>query len=360
MARILTIDVGAGTMDILWVDTEKKLLYKLVAKSPTMFLAEKILSSQKDIVITGVEMGGGAIANAIKEKAKEKKVVITKSAAFTIHSDLSRVKSYGVRIVDDNENLKELNKKEWDYFETKDIDPERIYAILETIGVEPFVDIIGVAVQDHGRPPKGLSAIDFRHEIFKKSLSNNPYPWTFIFNDNEIPAYLTRMKAVVKSVKKLNPSSIYIMDTGMAAITGAYLDDLSMVKDIVVVLDIATSHTLGATLIKGEVAGFFEYHTKGINSSIISSYVKALADGKLIHKKVVEEGGHGAFIRKLVGFENVEAIIATGPKRDIIKDIDLKIHFGSPIGDNMMTGAVGLLFAIGKKEKLNLSFLFSD
>ena len=69
MARILTIDVGAGTMDILWVDTEKKLLYKLVAKSPTMFLAEKILSSQKDIVITGIEMGGGAIANAIKEKA---------------------------------------------------------------------------------------------------------------------------------------------------------------------------------------------------------------------------------------------------------------------------------------------------
>ena len=55
-------------------------------------------------------------------------------------------------------------------------------------------------------------------------------------------------------------------------------------------------------------------------------------------------------MRKTVGFDNLEAIIATGPKRDIVIGSELTMLYGAPMGDNMMTGAVGLLEAIRNRR----------
>ena len=41
MSRLLMIDIGAGTMDILVYDTQTDLHYKAVVKSPVRYLAEK-------------------------------------------------------------------------------------------------------------------------------------------------------------------------------------------------------------------------------------------------------------------------------------------------------------------------------
>jgi uncharacterized protein (DUF1786 family) len=65
---------------------------------------------------------------------------------------------------------------------------------------------------------------------------------------------------------------------------------------------------------------------------------------------VLAEGGHGAYIRKSVGFENIADIVATGPKRALVKETDLPVTWGAPLGDNMMTGALGLLQAIRYRE----------
>ena len=117
-------------------------------------------------------------------------------------------------------------------------------------------------------------------------------------------------------------------------------------------LDIATSHTVGAAFEKGELAGFFEYHTKDVTREILERYIIDLANGKLDHKKVLEEGGHGAYIRKSIGYENLELIVSTGPKRSMAKGTGLDIFPGAPMGDNMMTGTAGILEAVRRRKGL--------
>ena len=118
------------------------------------------------------------------------------------------------------------------------------------------------------------------------------------------------------------------------------------------VLDLATSHTLGAALERGEIAGFFEYHTRDITLHRLESLVIELADGKLDHQKVLQQGGHGAFVRKAFGFDRNEILLATGPKRRLIEKSHLPVQPGAPLGDHMMTGTAGLLEAIRRRKGL--------
>lgn len=58
------------------------------------------------------------------------------------------------------------------------------------------------------------------------------------------------------------------------------------------------------------------------------------------------------FHYKTVGPAALETIIATGPKRRIIRGSHLPVVFGAPMGDNMLTGCVGLLEALRLKKGL--------
>jgi uncharacterized protein (DUF1786 family) len=120
-------------------------------------------------------------------------------------------------------------------------------------------------------------------------------------------------------------------------------------------LDIASSHTLGALLLDGEIGGFFEYHTSAITPEILEALIVDLAEGRLSHESIVSEGGHGAYTRKGVGFDAVEIILATGPKRSILKGVGMEgIVPGAPFGDNMMTGTAGLILAMAEREGVSL------
>jgi uncharacterized protein (DUF1786 family) len=77
-----------------------------------------------------------------------------------------------------------------------------------------------------------------------------------------------------------------------------------------------------------------------------------LCDGKLEHGQVLREGGHGAYMRKVVGFDAVDVILATGPKRRLVEASKLPMAYGAPFGDNMMTGTVGLLEALRRRKGL--------
>jgi uncharacterized protein (DUF1786 family) len=150
----------------------------------------------------------------------------------------------------------------------------------------------------------------------------------------------------------LPAAEIFVMDSGMAAILGASLDGRCRNKKRFLVLDIATSHTVGAAMAADELAGFFEYHTQDITLKRLENLLRDLADGKLSHEQILSEGGHGAFLRQAVGFSAVETIVATGPKRKMLADTQLPIKFGAPWGDNMMTGTVGLLEALRRRKGL--------
>ena len=136
-------------------------------------------------------------------------------------------------------------------------------------------------------------------------------------------------------------------------ILGASLDGKCRQKKCFLVLDIATSHTVGAAMDGGALAGFFEYHTGDITLDRLEGLLRDLADGKLSHRQILSEGGHGAFLRRAIGFSAVETIVATGPKRKMLAKSRLPIEFGAPWGDNMMTGTVGLLEALRRHKGLD-------
>jgi uncharacterized protein (DUF1786 family) len=346
------VDVGAGTMDILFYDTESGLHYKAVARSPVPYLAGKAAALSGPILLTGYEMGGGAITQVLKEKARKEAVVMSTSAAATIHHNRARVRDLGITIIEDKEAEDLRLRDSHSHLFLSDLELDRLASIINGIGIPFSFDVVGICAQDHGVPPEGMSHLDYRHHIFEKNLDGNPFPHALLYRDDEIPETMNRLTSIAQRARMLPADEIYVMDSGMAAILGASMDARAHGKEKILLMDVATSHTLGAAMEGSEIAGFFEYHTSDITCERLESLLIALADGKLEHGRILEEGGHGAYIRKAVGMASVEAIIATGPKRSLIRDARLPIVFGAPIGDNMMTGTVGLLEAVRRRKNL--------
>ena len=352
MSRFLMVDIGAGTMDVLWYDTQTDLHYKAVVKSPVRYVAEKAAQLPGDLVITGSEMGGGPITQILKQRAKEADVVMSVSAAATLHHRQETVRSWGIKIVDDEKAGTLSGKKNYSSLVLADLDPARLQQIVESFGVPFSFDAVAICAQDHGVPPAGVSHLDFRHNLFKAHLKENPQPHVLLYKNDEVPGVMNRLQSIAKSAGALATEEIYVMDSGMAAILGGSMDLLARGRDRIVILDVATSHTVGAAMIGEDIAGFFEYHTQDIALERLEELILELCDGKLAHHRVLEEGGHGAYLRKAVDYQTVEATIATGPKRRLVKPSKLQISFGAPWGDNMMTGTVGLLEALRKRKGL--------
>jgi len=350
MSRYLILDIGAGTMDILYYDDESELHYKAVVKSPVRCLSQIAAGIPGNLLVTGTEMGGGPLSSVLKERAKEAEVIMTVSASATIHHNADIVRSFGIKIIRDAEATDLLHNGKYSAITIGDIQIERLKSIVIGFGVPFSFDILGICAQDHGMPPEGVSHLDYRHRLFRENLDKNPFPHALLFRDDEVPATLNRLSSIAKAAKTLPAKELYIMDSGMAAILGASTDILAKQKGKILILDVATSHTVGAALRGEELSGFFEYHTADITLDRLESLLKRLADGKLEHKKVLEEGGHGAYIRDSFGFKALEIILATGPKRGLVRDSQLPIRFGAPLGDNMMTGTVGVLEAIRRRK----------
>ncbi|GBC62100.1 pyruvate formate-lyase activating enzyme [Desulfonema ishimotonii] len=353
MSRFLMIDVGAGTMDVLYYDTDADLQYKAVVRSPVRYLAEQAATLPGNLAITGCEMGGGPVSAVLKTRAQTAKVVISRPAAATIHHDPERVRAMGIEIVEPDEALAMQKKEGFGALTLADLDPERIAVIVAGFGVPFAFDVVGVCAQDHGVAPLGISHLDYRHNLFRAALENKPYPHTLLYRGDEVPETMNRLTALSRSAAQLPAEEVYVMDSGMAAILGASKDALCRNREKVMVLDIATSHTVGAALAGDELAGFFEYHTHAITRTRLEELLRELADGRLTHEEVLKEGGHGAFIRSAIGWDMAGVIIATGPKRKLLQGTRLPITFGAPLGDNMMTGNVGLLEAIRCRKGLD-------
>ena len=352
MSRFLMIDIGAGTMDILHYDTKTDLHYKAVVKSPVRTVAEKAAAVSGNLLVVGNEMGGGPITQVLRERARQAKVVMSTSAASTLNHDPEKIKSWGIKLVEDTWVEEMRADQNYRQITLSDIEPQRLANIVGSFGVPYELDAVVVCAQDHGMPPTGVSHLDFRHNMFKACLEQKPYPHRLLYKTDEVPETMNRLKSIARSAAALPSPEIYVMDSGMAAILGASMDSLARGKKPVLLLDIATSHTVGAAMNGEELMGFFEYHTQDITVRKLETLLQELAEGKLSHRQILAEGGHGAYLRGRIGFNAVKAIIATGPKRKLIADSHLPVQFGAPWGDNMMTGTVGLLEALRRRKEL--------
>ena len=265
---------------------------------------------------------------------------------------MEKVRSWGIEVIEDEEAEVLRHDNRYKTLITGDLEPERLKHTIEGLGVPWVFDVVGICAQDHGVAPSGVSHLDYRHEIFKTFLDKNPFPNALLFRDDEVPETFNRLRSIVKNARTLPVDDIYVMDSGMAAILGASMDSRAKGKERILVLDVATSHTVGAAMDKEKIAGFFEYHTHDITLERLEALLIDLADGKLNHNQIIVEGGHGAYIRKAVRFEATEIILATGPKRRLVEKSRLPITLGAPMGDNMMTGTVGVLEAIRRRKGL--------
>ncbi len=352
MGRYLMLDVGAGTLDILYYDTDHDLHYKAVVRAPVRVLTDTVRRTRGNLVVTGGEMGGGPVSQALIDRAARAEVVMSADAAATIHHDPRRVTGQGIGVVSAAEAQALKQDSTFSHVRLGDIQPDRLKRLIQGFAVPFEFDAVAVCAQDHGAAPPGVSHLDFRHRIFSAALDRNPRPQALLYRSDRIPPAMNRLTTIARDARALPADRVYVMDSGMAAILGASMDVQADGKKRVLVLDIATSHTVGAAMAEGRLCGFFEYHTKDITAARLDQLLEDLPDGKLSHRRILADGGHGAYCRDAYGYDKVELILATGPRRRLVTPAALPITFGAPWGDNMMTGTVGLLEALRQPEGL--------
>ncbi|BBO90023.1 DUF1786 family protein [Desulfosarcina ovata] len=352
MGRYLMLDIGAGTLDILYYDTDQDLHYKAVVRSPVRVLADAVRRTTGDLLVTGGEMGGGPVSQALIDRAATAAVVMSEPAAATIHHDRDRVSAHGIRVVAASEADRLKTDTRFAQVRTADIQPGRLQQIVEGFGVPFAFDAVAICAQDHGAAPAGVSHLDFRHNLFTAALETDPVPQALLYRSGDVPETMNRLSTIARDAEGLPAERVYVMDSGMAAILGASKDRQADGKTRILVLDIATSHTVGAAMEAGVLCGFFEYHTKDVSAALLDRLLRALPEGRLSHRQILDEGGHGAYTRHAFGYDAVEMILATGPRRRLIADARVPVTWGAPWGDNMMTGTVGLLEAVRLREGL--------
>src|SRR5687767_6525552 len=102
--RILAVDVGTGTQDILLFDSSSELenSVKLVMPSPTIVVSDHIrraTAAHRPILLRGVTMGGGPSHWAANDHLKAGlPVYATPAAARTFDDDLDALAQTGIRI----------------------------------------------------------------------------------------------------------------------------------------------------------------------------------------------------------------------------------------------------------------------
>lgn len=333
--KILAIDVGVGTQDLMLHDSNYEIenSIKMVLPSPTKILANKIKKINQDIFLTGNTMGGGPITFAIKKHLKKGyKVFMTPEAARTIKDNLQKVKKIGIKVSKENPNdLKTIK--------LADVNIEALKSALSKLDINLEFDHLAIAVQDHGYS-ENMGDRDFRFHKIKEKLRKPTPPEEFAY-PKKIPKYFTRMNSIKKSLKKYDP---LLMDSKFAAITGALQDPNTKKDDKMVVLDVGNGHTLAATIKEGKIMGLMEHHTKMLNHDKIEKLIKKLVDGSLTHSQVHDDGGHGAHVIDAIG--TFKKVVVTGPQRRLADKTSLPVYHAAPAGDVMMTGPVGLIKSV--------------
>lgn len=344
--KILAIDIGAGTQDILLFDSSKKIenCISLILPTPSKIYAQKLRVMYGDIYIYGDTIGGGSLNRAIIDHIKKgNRVVMNERAAYSIRNDLDEVQSMGIEISETPPSEKFTG------LEIHEIELKKFRDFLINFGEDLEVDAIGIAVQDHGVSPKGVSDRVFRFENMKTMLMKDNRPESFHFFENNVPEQFLRMKSALEAVKRESTKPVILMDTAFSAILGC-ADEVSGPSLIV---NVGNGHTIAALLIDGKIEGIYEHHTHVLTPEKLDNDLRLFIRGELRSEKVFEENGHGAIT--LRPFYGEPEVIVTGPNRDIFKNTSFKFKYASPGGNMMMTGPIGLvkasLFRFGKKIK---------
>ncbi|MDY6911015.1 MAG: DUF1786 family protein [Chloroflexota bacterium] len=348
--RILAIDIGGLTQDILLYDTTQTIenCVKMIMPSPTSVLARKIRAATKNghsIFFTGVNMGGGPSKRALNNHLKTGlRAYATPSAAVTFDDDIKEVSKIGVTIINED-NLP--NDTNIDTIVTRDLNLEAMECALTAFDVDPHFDAVAVAVLDHGVAPLGVSDRAFRFLHLQQTLRKGHNLIDFAYLAKEIPSHLTRMRAVAQSMNRDMP--LLVMDTPVVAAIGAPMDRTVAQHPHRVIVNVGNFHTMAFHLRQDSIMGLFEHHTRLLNTDQLDDLVIRLVRGELTNEDIFNDNGHGCLI--IESSPDVPFITVTGPQRHLMAGSKLDPYFAAPYGDMMLTGCFGLVSAFAQRTE---------
>jgi uncharacterized protein (DUF1786 family) len=350
--RLLAIDIGTGTQDILlWQSgVEAENLVQMVMPSPTVLVERRVRAATqagRDIVLTGVTMGGGPGAWAIIDHLRAgRRVFATPDAARTLDDDLERVKADGVQVVAHAADV----PGEAEQVELRDLDLDAIGQALRAFEIEPDYDGLLVAAFDHGAAPPGYSDRAFRFDYLAQTIGRTGNLAELSYLRADLPPSLTRLAAIASCVPDGLP--LMLMDTGAAAALGALDDPHVRAATHPLLVNVGNFHTLAFRMapdgdaghVVRSVQGLFEHHTGELKPGQLDGLLGRLALGSLTNEEVFDTQGHGALMRFRTPAQP-DLCAVTGPRRSLMAASRYRPYFAVPHGDMMLAGAFGLLRA---------------
>lgn len=359
--KILCIDIGTGTQDILLFDssTEIENCLQLVMPSPTVLVANRIRAATQrgeTIFLTGTIMGGGPSNWAAEDHVRAGfKVFATRDAASSFNDELDKVEAMGIQVVDEEVRRAGESSTMQGIAEDaktplpnatrivlRDLDLDAIRRAFEAFGLPLEYDALAVAVFDHGNAPPGVSDRTFRFEFLAERIRTSGKLSSFAFMRDEIPERLTRMRAVGASAQVDVP--MMVMDTAPAAVRGAMDDDWVSAHQNAVIANLGNFHTLAFRFSEGAIAGVFEHHTGELKQAQLENFLSELAAGTLTNDAIFYSQGHGAVLFDTRA-QPLDFLAVTGPRRAMLMNSKLNPYLAVPYGDMMLAGDFGLLHA---------------
>jgi uncharacterized protein (DUF1786 family) len=290
-------------------------------------------------------MGGGPCTWALQQHLQAGlPAFATPDAARTFDDDLEVVASQGVRIVGEDEAARMDGVER---IELRDLDLDALRGAFESLGVDPRVDGFALACLDHGAAPPGYSDRLFRFEHLRRVVEKDNDLLAFAYLPDDVPPYLTRARALLKSTGSDAPA--VFLDTAPAAALGALQDPLVAGAERRVVLNLGNSHTLAFHLRGTYVYSLFEHHTGLLSRDDVESLTERLVAGTLTQEEVFDGNGHGVYYATPAPAGDA-FVAVTGPQRGKLADSRLRPHFAVPHGDMMLSGCFGLLRAFAAKQ----------
>jgi uncharacterized protein (DUF1786 family) len=357
--RILALDVGTGTQDILLFDTSGPVenCVKMVMPSATMIAANRIrraTSARQHVVITGVIQGGGPCHWALEDHLRAGLAAFsTLEAAATFDDDLDAVREMGIRIVSEDE----ARRRKGAHIELRDLDLTAIAAALRAFDVDAVVDGYAVGCLDHGASPPGYSDRLFRFDHLRRVLERENDLRAFTYLPSELPDYLTRARTLVRALPEGVPA--VFLDTGPGAALGALLDPAVIGPGSPTaaggsgvinheeryILNLGNMHALAFHLRGTAIISLYEHHTGEMTDPQIEDFTQRLALGELMQEEVFESKGHGVYYASGEGSQGsrLSSLAVTGPQRGRLQGSKLNPYFAAPYGDMMLTGCFGML-----------------
>jgi len=342
--RILAIDIGAGTMDVLLHDPAQPMenAIQLVLPSATSLVGRRIERARRDgraVFLHGNLMGGYHTTNAVwRHLEAGLAVYATERAARTVHDDLDLLAKKGVRIV-------ERAPDDAVAIELRDLDLAKLAKVIGPYDAT-IPSTIAVAAQDHGFSPKRSNRL-FRFEHWRRFLTAGSTLGDHIWP--KPPDYMTRLLAIQADA----PGAI-VADTGPVAVLGALEDErvAAEAERGACIVNVGNQHTL-ALLVRGEeLFGVMEHHTEAMTMAKLERLVSRLIAGTVTHNEVFDDEGHGALI--LDAYHEIGPfpfVAVTGPNRAMAKPLGW--YFAAPYGAMMLSGCFGLVRGVRALERID-------